>query len=118
MDLTITRGSDHNEGATSAVVAVSGELDSDTAPQLEAVFASLRTEGVSDLVVNLAHTSFVSSAGLSVLVGGKKTFHDFGIERGNRVVDRLISLTGLSELYTGYWRSDAHSREADTTIRH
>ena len=110
MDLTIKRF-DHNEpGSRRATLSVSGEIDSDTAPQLQNALAALHSDAVDSVVVDLANTTFVSSAGLSVLVGGKKTFSSFAIKRGNRIVDRLITLTGLSDLYCD---AVEHSAEAN-----
>ena len=80
-------------------VVVNGDVDSETSPQLESAIAALLTGGVTELVVDVGAVSFLSSAGLSVLIGAQRDADVFRLERGNRIVDRLVSLTGLSILY-------------------
>jgi anti-sigma B factor antagonist len=84
---------------TSAQVSASGDIDSETAPQLDHVFTTLSHDGVSELSLNVQEVSFLSSAGLSVLISAHREFEHFQLERGNRIVDRLITLTGLGILY-------------------
>ncbi len=80
-------------------VGVYGDIDSDTAPKLEAELSGLITAGASELVLDPAGVSFLSSAGLSVLITTHRAATSFRLERGNRMVDRLIALTGLEMLY-------------------
>ena len=58
-------------------VALEGRLDTVTAPQLE---AELRTavNGVTELVLDLAELSYVSSAGLRVLLSAQKVMNRQG----------------------------------------
>lgn len=80
-------------------VNVHGDIDSDTAPKLESELSRLVTAGCAELVLDPAGVSFLSSAGLSVLITTHRAAASFHLERGNRMVDRLITLTGLEKLY-------------------
>src|SRR5437899_2962524 len=54
------------------IVAVRGELDLFTAPELRALIGELIDQGKINLVVDLVQTSFIDSSGLAALVGGLK----------------------------------------------
>ncbi len=82
-----------------ALIRASGDIDSETAPQLDHAFTSLANDGVRELSLNVEGVSFLSSAGLSVLISAHREFDRFRLEQGNRIVDRLIALTGLAILY-------------------
>jgi anti-sigma B factor antagonist len=84
---------------STAQVSACGDIDSETAPQLDHVLTTLANDGVSELSLNVEEVSFLSSAGLSVLITAHREFEGFRLERGNRIVDRLIALTGLDILY-------------------
>jgi anti-sigma B factor antagonist len=84
---------------TSARVSASGDIDSETAPQLDQVLTTLSNDGVNEVTLNVLDVSFLSSAGLSVLISAHREFERFQLERGNRIVDRLVALTGLAILY-------------------
>jgi anti-sigma B factor antagonist len=66
--LAITVADRARDGRT-AVVAVDGELDLATAPDLKRTLCELLSNGRSRLVLDLSQASFVDSTGLSVLVG-------------------------------------------------
>lgn len=50
------------------LVVVSGRIDSYTAPELEKALLGLIASGQRNIVVNLAGTDFISSAGLKALL--------------------------------------------------
>ena len=93
MELTSTRN------GASARVEVIGDLDSETSASLETEVASLIAAGVDDLEFDVAGVTFLSSAGLTVLIHAHGEVRRVRVNRGNRLVDRLIDLTGLSMLY-------------------
>ena len=93
MDITIDR---HDAIAR---VRVTGDIDSETAPRLESALSKVLMDGSDELVLDLAEVSFLSSAGLGVLIGIHRDAQRFRVERGNRIVDRVIELTGLGLLY-------------------
>jgi anti-sigma B factor antagonist len=55
------------------VVAASGRVDSQTAPQLEAVFQEILDAGRFNIVFDINDIDFVSSAGLRVMIAVQKT---------------------------------------------
>ena len=93
VELTSTRN------GASARVEVIGDLDSETSASLETEVASLIAAGVDDLEFDVAGVTFLSSAGLTVLIHAHGEVRRVRVNRGNRLVDRLIDLTGLSMLY-------------------
>ena len=93
MEVTSTR-----DGTTGRVV-VAGDIDSETSPALGEAMNSLLQDGVKDLNLVVDDVTFMSSAGLSVLISAHRGASRFQLQPGNRIVDRLIALTGLSMLY-------------------
>ena len=93
MEVTIKR-----QGA-SAVVTVTGDVDSETSPRLHAEITGALLDGGNDMNVDMAGVTFLNSAGLTVLIDAQRNAERFSVQPGNRVVDRLIALTGLSILY-------------------
>lgn len=88
-------------GSTGArtVVAISGDLDLLTTPQLEAVVAEQPLTGCRALEVDLRGVPSIGSVGLSVLLGVRRWCLQRGIElriRGAQPsVWRVFELTGL-----------------------
>jgi anti-anti-sigma factor len=67
--------------AGSVIVNLTGSLDTSTAPDLERYLAPVLAEPVKDIVFDLAHLKFISSAGLRVFAATRKTLR----ERGGQV---------------------------------
>jgi anti-sigma B factor antagonist len=65
-------------------VKPSGRIDSDTAPELEEVFKTITGAGQYRIVLDMSEASFISSAGLRVLLDTKKTCRRFN--RGDMVI--------------------------------
>lgn len=76
---------DFNKNGGELTVAIDGRLDTITAPELEG-FLSKNYEGVSSLTFDCEKLTYVSSAGLRVLLAAHKRM------RG------AMKLTGVSEL--------------------
>ena len=93
MQVTTTRKGDE------AVVLIGGDVDAETSPQLEAELTALLSGGARSMIVDVEAVSFLGSSGLSVLIGAHRAADRFELRRGNRIVDRLIELTGLGLLY-------------------
>ena len=78
---------------------VAGELDSHTAPDLEARLGQLPSEG--DITLDLADLTFIDSSGLRVLVAQHQRLEDAGhaliLAAPSAPVARLIEITGLTE---------------------
>ena len=83
-----------------ATVAVSGELDAYTAPQLRKMLAEILDGSVTRVVVDLAATSFIDSTGLGVLVGAARKVRsqdgELVLESPVRSVHRVLQITGLT----------------------
>lgn len=87
---------DHGD---STVLELFGELDVASSPELEAELA--RVAGTTKLIVDLRALDFIDSTGLGVLVRthqqAQEQGHEFALVRGGGQVERLLSLTGLSD---------------------
>jgi len=91
-------------GEDGHVVAVRGELDLFTAPELRSLIADLIDQGKTGLVVDLVETSFIDSSGLAALVGALKRVAAAGgrlvlvnAGSGSRLA-RTLTLTGLDRV--------------------
>ena len=86
-----------------AVIAVAGEIDVYTAPQLRDAISDLVADGVFHVVVDMGGVEFLDSTGLGVLVGGLKRVraHD-GSMRLVCTSERLLKIfriTGLAKVF-------------------
>ena len=85
-----------------ASFALSGRLDTTTAPRLEQeIKASL--DGVSDLVIDMEALDYISSAGLRVLLSAQKVMNKQGkmtIRNANETVLEIFEVTGFSDILT------------------
>lgn len=86
--------------ADETTVAVSGELDAYTAPQLRKVLDEILDGSVPSLVVDLRATSFIDSTGLGVLVGAARKARsqdsELVLDSPTRSVHRVLQITGLT----------------------
>jgi anti-sigma B factor antagonist len=87
-----------------AVVALSGELDLNSAPALRDCLAGLAEEGETQIVLDLTDLDFVDSTGLSVLV---MDFHRTRAVGGSTMlrnpaptVMRVLEITGLASIFS------------------
>jgi anti-anti-sigma factor len=84
-----------------AVVAVSGELDLASSPQLEQELDRLWQADVELLVIDLRALEFMDSTGLSIIVSAHQRLSESGrklsIVRGPQQVQRLLDLTGVAD---------------------
>lgn len=88
-----------NEKLTMSLV---GRLDTNTAPQFE---NELKTSlgGVKELVLDLAELTYISSAGLRVLLLGYKSMHGQGsmkLIHVSKDVSDILKATGFSNVLT------------------
>lgn len=85
---------------TGASVAVRGELDAYTAPQLRKVLDELLDGSVRRVVVDLEATTFIDSTGLGVLVAAarkaKSQDAELILDSPARSVYRVLQITGLT----------------------
>ncbi len=83
-------------------VAISGKVDTKTAPELEA-FINENTEGISQLVLDLAETIYISSAGLRTLIKVHKKMSNVGSMKIINVssdVMEIFDMIGFSNIFT------------------
>lgn len=82
-------------------LVVSGRLDTNTAPELE---AEARLDGVTEVVFDFAALDYISSAGLRILLGAQKAMMAVGgtmrVLRPNAMVQGVFDVTGLSGVFT------------------
>ena len=83
-------------------VALDGRLDTTTAPQLESELkASL--EGVQTLVLDFAELTYLSSAGLRVLLAAQKIMNKQGsmrVKNVNETIQEIFEVTGFCDILT------------------
>lgn len=88
------------QGPSGPVLSVRGEIDTVTAPELQDAVAGALPGARPALVVDLSGVTFLSSAGLSVLVQAHQQAGEAGREVRivtNANTARVFALTGLTE---------------------
>ena len=81
-------------------LALSGRLDTTTAPQLEAELNS-SLDGVKELVFDMKDLEYISSAGLRVLLKAQKTMNKQGsmtIRNTSSEIMEIFEVTGFDEI--------------------
>ncbi|ONI80028.1 hypothetical protein ALI144C_23740 [Actinosynnema sp. ALI-1.44] len=102
------------QGPSGPVLSVRGEVDTVTAPELQAGVEQAMPGAGQVLVVDLSGVTFLSSAGLSVLVQAHQRAEEAGCEVRivtNSSTARVFQLTGLTETLRLFDSPDA-AREA------
>jgi len=96
--VTITKT---QEGAK-LTVAIDGELNTNTAPELEKEF-EICLEGITDLVIDAEKMNYISSSGLRALFGAAQIMAEQGrmtvINACDDVKD-IFSITGFVDILT------------------
>ena len=86
-----------------ATVAVKGELDIATAPELRAAIAAL-APGYEELVIDLSGCSFLASSGISILVEENvrsvAAGFRFVVVKAPPEIQRIFELTSFDEVFT------------------
>ena len=81
-------------------LALSGRLDTNTAPELE---DELKLDGVKEVVFDFAALDYISSAGLRVLMTAQKAMMACGgkmtIAHPNDMVKGVFEMTGLGDIF-------------------
>lgn len=87
-----------------SVVAVTGEHDLSSAPELERHLEAAVAEG-TPIVVDLSEATFIDSSILRTLISGRERAHQAGLgfsvhldEQGSAAVRRVLDVTGLAPL--------------------
>lgn len=99
----------HDHGAVS-VVAVSGRVDSSTAPDLESALKKLVEAEKTQIVLDLLDVEYMSSAGLRAMVSTlkavKRVNGDLRVANPSARVDEVLRLAGLSSIFSIYRTRD------------
>ena len=89
------------DGAGGVVLALSGELDVVSAPELELCLNEVLAEPHDRVVLDLSELAFVDSAGVSVLIKAKQDADSSGhmlvLARPTEQVHRVFALVGLAD---------------------
>ena len=89
---------------TLPVIAVSGEIDVATAPQLREWLQRVIAQGESTIVLDLLGVTFLDSTALGVMVGALKRCREAGGDLHIVVADprimKIFEITGLTNVFT------------------
>ncbi len=81
-------------------IALEGRLDTTTAPELEQEIKS-SLDGVTELIMDFAELTYISSAGLRVLLSAQKRMSKQGsmkVIHANEMVKEVFDVTGFSDI--------------------
>ena len=86
------------------VVAVSGEIDLFTAPELKQVLAESIEAGRVRIIVDLTETTFLDSTALGVLIGAVKRLRSrdgaLALVNVDENIAKTFEITGLDQIFT------------------
>jgi anti-sigma B factor antagonist len=86
------------------VIAVAGEIDLFTAPELKAAIGESLESGRSRIVVDLSATTFLDSTALGVLIGAVKRLRSrdgvLTIVNKDPNIAKTFEITGLDQIFT------------------
>jgi anti-anti-sigma factor len=92
--------------AGQTVLLVSGRMDAESAPQFEEECRACIAEGITDLVVDLADLTYVSSMGLRSFISIAKTLQEkqgaLRLCRLKGLVKQVFEITGLLGMFRVY----------------
>lgn len=100
MNLTITA---RTPSETTCILAVEGEVDVYTSPQLKQEIVARADGGVRHLIINLSKVEYLDSTALGVLIGGLKRLREVEgnltlVGPGMRIL-RIFEITGLDKIF-------------------
>ena len=99
--------------SSAMVVAVDGEIDLHTAPQLSEQLAALEESRTGELVLDLTGVTFLDSSGLGVIVAAHRTVtaagHQLKLVCVQPHIVRILKLTRLSDVVPVFDSLDAAS---------
>jgi len=86
------------------VVAVAGEIDLFTAPELKSAVVSAIEAGRTRIVVDLSETTFLDSTALGVLIGALKRLRSrdgvMTLVNRDANIAKTFEITGLDQIFT------------------
>ena len=93
---------ERKQNGSTLQIALTGRLDTVTAPQLEAEFKA-GMDGVNEVVIDCAALEYVSSAGLRVLLAAYKQMAALGGMKLRAVCEdvmEVFEITGFADIFT------------------
>lgn len=87
---------------STVTLALEGRLDTTTAPQLEATIGQEAADATA-LVLDMAQLTYISSAGLRVLLGAQKRMNTQGTMELTHVCEavlEVLEMTGFADILT------------------
>ena len=91
-----------NLNGTALDIALTGRLDTTTAPALEAELKA-SVDGISELILDFSGLQYISSAGLRVLLTFQKIMNKQGsmvIRNVNEDINDVFEITGFCDILT------------------
>jgi anti-anti-sigma factor len=96
----------HEQNGTVTIVTVIGRLDGATVPQVAAYLDARLGKRPAHLVVSLAGTSYIGSAGLRVLLSTTKAVRrhggDLRVAAARQNVKRVFEISGFTDVIQFY----------------
>jgi anti-sigma B factor antagonist len=87
-----------------AVIALSGEVDLYTAPELKQELVRVIDAGAPSVVIDLTQTTFIDSTTLGVLISGVKRLRPGGgsleLVVNDRNIRKIFEITGLDRVFS------------------
>ena len=90
------------KNGTELNVALTGRLDTTTAPELEGKLNEI-LDGVTGLTFDMSNLEYISSAGLRVLLSSQKRMKEQGkmvVTNVNEAIMEIFDVTGFSDILT------------------
>ena len=90
------------KNADKLTLFIEGRIDTQTAPKLEEALGQ-SLDGVAKLIIDLKQTSYVSSAGLRVLLTAQKRMNKQGsltVTNANEDLMEIFEVTGFTDILT------------------
>ena len=95
---------EHPSDGDRHVLAVRGEIDLFTAPELKQVLADSIESGRVRIVIDLTETTFLDSTALGVLIGAVKRLRSrdgaLAIVNSDENIAKTFEITGLDQIFT------------------
>lgn len=85
-------------------MALNGELDLSSGPELEALLRELESSGLGRILIDLHELNFMDSSGLALLIRAQQMTaaggHRLELRPGPHQVQRLFEMTGTLDRFT------------------
>ena len=86
----------------SMTIAIEGRLDTLTAPDLQAALGAYKLGEISEIVLDLGKTEYISSAGLRALLQAYRSMKVGGVMRvvnANEITRKVFEVTGFTDIF-------------------